>query len=246
MEKKKVAVVALVVFFIVVISVIVITRNLDKNASTEVALVYEDVATKEEEIELEVSAEVEAIEESEVVEEESTEEIPVAVEESEAIEEAPIVEEVKSIYTDVNYIRYAKTSLNVRQGLGTDTEKIGSLTQNQEVTVIGEVSDSDWVLISYASGEEGHVNKSYLSETKVVVTSKPKESSTTTPSQGSTTDNSNQTTQPTDNSSQTPSTSSGSGQSSTGDPLMDFILNGGDTSQGEESPDGMYIHDWID
>jgi len=194
MEKKKVAVVALVVVFIVVISVIVITRNLDKNASTEVALVYEDVATEEVEIELEVSAEVEAIEESEVIEEVSTEEVPVVIEESEAIEEAPVVEEVKSIYTDVSYIMYAKSSLNIRQGLGADTEKIGSLTQNQEVTVIGEVAGSDWVLISYSSGKEGHVNKSYLSETKVVV-SKPKESNnnTSTPSQGSTTDNSGST-----------------------------------------------------
>jgi len=236
MEKKKVAVIALVVVFIVVISVIVITRNLGKNASTEVALVYEDVATEEEEIELEVSAEVEAIEESEVVEEESTEEIPVAVEESEAIEEAPIVEEVKSIYTDVNYVRYATTSLNVRQGLGTDTEKIGSLVQNQEVTVIGEVAGSDWVLISYSNGKEGHVNKSYLSETKVVV-SKPKESNNTgTSSQGSTTDNSSQTTQPTDNYSQSPSN-----PSSSGDPLMDMIQNGGDGSEDGESPIG-YIN----
>jgi len=218
MEKKKVAVVALVVVFIVVISVIVITRNLGNNASTEVALVYEDVATEEAEIELEVSEEEEAIEESEVV------------------EEVPVVEEVASIYTDVSYIMYAKTSLNIRQGLGADTEKIGSLTQNQEVTVIGEVAGSDWVLISYSNGKEGHVNKSYLSETKVAISSKPKESSTTTPSQGSTTDNS----------SQTPSTSSGSSQSSTGDPLMDIILNGGNTEGFGESPDGMYIHDWVD
>ena len=244
MEKKKVAVVALVVVFIVVISVIVITRNLGNNASTEVALMHEDVVTEETEIDLELSAEEEeVIEESEVVEEESTGEIPVAVEESEAIEEEPVVEEVKSIYTDVSYIMYAKTSLNIRQGLGADTEKIGSLTQNQEVTVIGEVADSDWVLISYSNGKEGHVNKSYLSETKVVV-SKPKETNdnTSTPSesasQGTTTDS--QTTQPTDNSSQTPSTSSGSSQSSTGDPLMDIILGGGDTSKGEESPIGYW------
>jgi len=162
----------------------------------------------------------------------STEEVPVVIEESEAIEEAPVVEEVKSIYTDVSYIMYAKSSLNIRQGLGADTEKIGSLTQNQEVTVIGEVAGSDWVLISYSNGKEGHVNKSYLSETRVAV-SKPKESSTTTPSQGSSTDNSSQSTQPADNSSQTPSTSSGS---STGDPLMDIILNGG--GGGSEAKDG--------
>jgi len=236
MEKKKVAVVALVVVFIVVISVIVITRNLGNNASTEVALVYEDIATKEVEIEIEVSAEVEAIEESEVVEEVSTEEVPIVVEESEAIEEEPVVEEVASIYTDVSYIMYAKSSLNIRQGLGADTEKIGSLTQNQEVTVIGEVAGSDWVLISYSNGKEGHVNKSYLSETKVVV-SKPKESSTTTPSQG-TTDNSSQTTQPTDNS----GSSSGSSSNSNSDfsAILDWIESGGDTEGFGESPDGMY------
>ena len=238
MEKKKVAVIALVVVFIVVISVIVITRNLDKNASTEVALVYEDVATEEAEIneerenELVVSEEEEAIEESEVVEEESTGETPVVVEESEAIEEEPVVEEVKSIYTDVNYVRYAKTSLNVRQGLGADTEKIGSLSQNQEVTVIGEVSNSDWVLISYGNGNEGHVNKSYLSDTKTVVASTPKTNNNTgTSSQGSTTDNSSQTTQPTDNSSQTPSN-----PSSSNDPLLDIIQNGGNTEGFGESP----------
>jgi len=238
MKKKKVAVVALVVVFIVVISVIVITRNLGKNASTEVALVYEDVVTEEAEIEIEVSAEVEeeAIEETEVVEEESTEETPVVVEESKAIEEEPVVEEVKSIYTDVNYIRYATTSLNVRQGLGADTEKIGSLSQNQEVTVIGEVSNSDWVLISYGNGNEGHVNKSYLSESKTVVASTPKTNNNTgTSNQGSTTDNSSQTTQPTDNSGQTPSS-----PSSTGDPLMDIILSGGNTEGFGESPDGIY------
>ena len=238
MEKKKVAVIALVVVFIVVISVIVITKNLGKDASTEVALMHEDVATEEVEIELEVSAEVaeEAIEESEVVEEESTEETPVVVEEAEAIEEEPVVEEVKSIYTDVNYVRYAKTSLNVRQGLGADTEKIGSLTQNQEVTVIGEVDGSDWVLISYGNSNEGHVNKSYLSDTKTVVASTPKTNNNQgTSNQGSTTDNSSQTTQPTDNSGQTPSS-----PSSTGDPLMDIILSGGNTEGFGESPDGIY------
>ena len=232
MEKKKVAVIALVVVFIVVISVIVITRNLGNNASTEVALMHEDVVTEETEIDLEVSEEEEVIEESEVVEEESTEETPVVVEESEAIEVEPIVEEVKSIYTDVNYIRYATVSLNVRQGLGADTEKIGSLTQNQEVTVIGEVDGSDWVLISYGNGNEGHVNKSYLSDTKTVVASTPKTNNNTgTSSQGSTTDNSSQTTQPTDNSGQTPSS-----PSSTGDPLMDIILSGG--GGGSEAKDG--------
>ena len=239
MEKKKVAVIALVVVFIVVISVIVITKNLGKDASTEVALVYEDVATEEAEIELEVSAEVEAIEESEVVEEESTEEIPVVVEESEVVEEEPIVEEVASIYTDVSYIMYAKTSLNIRQGLGADTEKIGSLTQNQEVTVIGEVAGSDWVLISYSNGKEGHVNKSYLSETKVVVTSKPKESSTT-PSQGSTTNNSSQSTQPSGDS----GSSSGSSSNSDFSGIIDWLESGGDTSRGQESPDDMYIGDF--
>jgi len=239
MEKKKVAVIALVVVFIVVISVIVITRNLDKNASTEVALVYEDVATEEVDIDEEkgndlvVSEEEEAIEESEVVEEESTGETPIVVEESEAIEEEPVVEEIASIYLDVNYIKYATVSLNVRQGLGADTEKIGSLSQNQEVTVIGEVTGSDWVLISYGNGNEGHVNKSYLSDSKTVVASTPKESNNQDTFTQETTDTTSQTTQPTDNSSQTPSN-----PSSSNDPLMDIILSGGidDSASRGESP----------
>jgi len=236
MEKKKVAVIALVVVFIVVISVIVITRNLDKNASTEVALVYEDVATEETEIELEVSAEAEAIEESEVVEEESTEEVPVVVEESEVIEEEPVVEEIASIYLDVNYIKYATVSLNVRQGLGADTEKIGSLSQNQEVTVIGEVTDSDWVLISYGNGNEGHVNKSYLSDTKTVVASTPKTNNNT--GTGSSTDNSSQASQPTDNS----SANSGSSSNSNSDfsAIIDWIESGGDPTYDGTSTGGYW------
>ena len=241
MHKKKLALAGLAVGLILGISALAVTgysKGLGSaREATGVVLEYEDIITEEtivvdeeREIELVVSAEEETtVEEEESVTDDTIEMGTVEESTEESIEEEPIVEEAKSIYEDVSYIRYATTSLNVRLGLGADTEKIGSLTQNQEVTVIGEVSNSDWVLISYGNGNEGHVNKSYLSESKTVVASTPKTNNNT--------DNSSQTTQPTDNSGQ-----ASSSPSSTGDPLMDIILSGGDPSLDGTSTIG-YIHD---
>jgi len=250
MHKKKLALAGLAVGLILGLSALAVTgygKGLGSaHEATGVVLEYEDIITEEtivvdeeREIELVVSAEEETtVEEEEVIEESGVAEDFLVVEESEAIEEEPIVEEIKSIYTDVSYNMYAKMSLNIRQGLGADTAKIGSLTQNQEVTVIGEVSDSDWVLISYGNGNEGHVNKSYLSDTKTVVASTPKTNNNQ--GTGSSTDNSSQASQPTDNS----SANSGSSSNSNSDfsAILDAIEQGG-TKDGTST--GGYIGDFV-
>jgi len=135
-----------------------------------------------------------------------------------------IVEEAASIYTAADYNMYATSSLNVREGMDANTAKVGSLAVNEEVRVIGEVADSEWVLISYADGEEGHVNRNYLSDTKVAV-STPKESSNTGTQEAST-------------------GSSGSSSGSSYDPLLEIIANGGDPTLDGTSTIG-YIGDFV-
>lgn len=66
--------------------------------------------------------------------------------------------------TEISKIMYVIKSVNVRSGPGTDYEKVGSLSANQEVTVTGQ-ADTGWYRIAYQDGE-GFVSNHYLSDTK--------------------------------------------------------------------------------
>lgn len=82
------------------------------------------------------------------------------VSESEVLEDSPI--------TLMDTILFAQRSVNVRSGPGTDYEKLGTLSTNQEVTVTGRDNESGWYQIEY-NGSTAFVSDSYLGEGKVVV-----------------------------------------------------------------------------
>lgn len=69
-------------------------------------------------------------------------------------------------YTDMDATKYAKSSVNVRNMPGTDGEKLGSLSFNQEVKVTGQCNETGWYRIEY-SGETAYVSDSYLVDNKV-------------------------------------------------------------------------------
>lgn len=69
---------------------------------------------------------------------------------------------------EMSATKYAKQSVNIRKGPGTDYEKIGSLTMNQKVTVTGQ-ADNGWYRISY-NGGDAYVSNKYLVDNKVEIT----------------------------------------------------------------------------
>lgn len=69
-------------------------------------------------------------------------------------------------YTDMDATKYAKSSVNVRNMPGTDGEKLGALSFNQEVKVTGQCNETGWYRIEY-SGETAYVSDSYLVDSKV-------------------------------------------------------------------------------
>ena len=70
--------------------------------------------------------------------------------------------------TDMDKTMYAKSSVNVRKGPGTEYERLGSLSTNQEVIVTGKCNEYDWYRIDY-NGNEAYVSINYLMDEKVVV-----------------------------------------------------------------------------
>lgn len=66
---------------------------------------------------------------------------------------------------EMSATKYAKQSVNIRKGPGTDYEKIGSLTMNQKVTVTGQ-ADNGWYRISY-NGGDAYVSNKYLVDNKI-------------------------------------------------------------------------------
>mgnify|MGYP002773426140 CR=1 FL=1 len=100
------------------------------------------------------------------------------VAEKPVVDEEPVAEEPASpySYTDLSQTLYAQSTVNVRDLPEQTGAKLGSLSTNQEVTVIGQCNETGWYKISY-NGGEGFVSNSYLGSEKVAV--KSKSSSTT-------------------------------------------------------------------
>lgn len=73
--------------------------------------------------------------------------------------------EVELIETEITM--YAQTSVNIRSLPSTDGEKLGTLSTNQEVTVLGEAKDG-WHKIRH-DGEIAYVSAQYLGTEKVEV-----------------------------------------------------------------------------
>lgn len=67
------------------------------------------------------------------------------------------------IITDVSYTRFVTNVLNIRNDPNIDGEVIGKFMVGDEVTVTGEIEDTDYVRITY-NGEDAYVHSAYLSE----------------------------------------------------------------------------------
>ena len=82
-----------------------------------------------------------------------------------------VAEGSKLTYTfeDMDATKYAKSTVNVRSLPDTDGEKIGGLSQNDEVKVTGKCKETGWYRIEY-SGNVAYVNDSYLVDNKVETT----------------------------------------------------------------------------
>lgn len=83
-------------------------------------------------------------------------------------------------FTDMNAVKYAKSSVNVRNLPCADGSKVGSLTANQEVSVTGQCNETGWYRINYNNGV-AYVSNNYLVDTKAVpqTTTKPNVPATT-------------------------------------------------------------------
>ncbi len=66
---------------------------------------------------------------------------------------------------DASGTKYAKDSVNVRSEANKDSEKLGSLSWAEEVTITGITSDGKWTRIEF-NGGAGFVSSSYLQDTK--------------------------------------------------------------------------------
>lgn len=69
------------------------------------------------------------------------------------------------IITDVSYTRYVTSVLNIRRDPNLDGEVAGKFVIGDEVTVTGEIENSDYVRITY-KGEDAFIHSDYLSEEK--------------------------------------------------------------------------------
>lgn len=99
---------------------------------------------------------------------------------SEKNEENTNTNETTYSVVDMSATKYAKQSVNIRKGPGTDYDKIGSLTMNQKVTVTGQ-ADNGWYRISY-NGGDAYVSNKYLVDNKI-------ETNETTTNNGGNSDN---------------------------------------------------------
>ena len=65
-------------------------------------------------------------------------------------------------------VMYAQNDVNVRMGPGTEFEKIGRLSRNDEVVVLGRHEESGWYYIEYDE-ERGYVSDNYLGDYEVII-----------------------------------------------------------------------------
>lgn len=132
---------------------------------------------------IEATEVVEEVTETETETVEETTETEVADEEATTAEE-PVAEEPSSpySYTDLSQTMYAQSTVNVRDLPEQSGAKLGSLSTNQEVTVLGQCNETGWYRISY-NGGEGFVSNSYLGTEKVAVKSSQSSSQSTSTSQ---------------------------------------------------------------
>ncbi len=79
---------------------------------------------------------------------------------------------------------YARAAVNVRNQPSTDGEKVGQLTQGQEVTVTGQCEETGWYQIEL-NGEAAFVSNSYIVAEKPATAAKTNQTAGNTGNQGS-------------------------------------------------------------
>ena len=119
-----------------------ITENIDSNETEVDPALETEEAVSEDVVTDETEAEEVAVEESADAKT-TTEEI---AEESADTTSA-------YTYTDLDAIKYAKQSVNVRSLPSTDGEKLGALSALQEVKVTGQCNETGWYRINYDETE---------------------------------------------------------------------------------------------
>ena len=163
-----------------------VTEITDKRAVTE----SEETTER-----IEQTTEVEEKHDTEVVQPVQTE-----TEQSEQVSEA-MTEPAQSVepeYTVVPMdvqVMYVQQTLNLRNGAGTDYEKIGSLAQNEQIVVNGYVDTANgkWYQLQNDDGSiKGFVSASYVGTSKVEIKKPtPKKTTTSNNSASSSKNNSN-------------------------------------------------------
>nr|WP_300868270.1 SH3 domain-containing protein [uncultured Acetatifactor sp.] len=79
---------------------------------------------------------------------------------------------------------YARSAVNVRNQPSTDGEKVGQLTQGQEVTVTGQCEETGWYQIEL-NGEKAFVSNSYIVAEKPATATQTNQTAGNTGNQGS-------------------------------------------------------------
>lgn len=83
---------------------------------------------------------------------------------------------------------YAQSTVNVRSGCSTENEKLGSLSTNDAVHIVGRDKASGWYQIEF-NGSLGYVSNNYLGDSQVVI-SKPSSSGGNSSNSGGSSSNS--------------------------------------------------------
>lgn len=92
----------------------------------------------------------------------------------------PDTPKVTYTYTELNKKMYVKSSVNVRDLPSTDGEKMGSLSNGQEVVVTGQCNETGWYRINYDE-KVAYVSNKYLNDTKPETQVSPTSPVQTTP-----------------------------------------------------------------
>lgn len=138
------------------------TESLDAVNNVSEVSNLEVVAT-----ESEVETQIETVLNTEVETERVVMESDVETEKEEAVE-------AKYTYKDISSIKYAKSTVNVRDIPDSTGNRLGGLSTNDEVQVTGQCNETQWYRIEYMGGV-GYVSNSFL------VDEKNADSSTQTP-----------------------------------------------------------------
>lgn len=108
---------------------------------------------------------VDAVEEPEEKDPEIIEEEEVQVPEvSEEVKEEK--DQAEYTFKDIAETKYVKSTVNVRDLPEKTGNKVGSLVQNDEVTVTGQCNETDWYRIDY-KGQVAYVSNDFLVDEKV-------------------------------------------------------------------------------